>query len=93
MSYYIEVTKRFKISIGINIAKRQDLHGTDIGIKHELVILTFKQHLKTVQQQQSNTGIKFDLKNQNVSEVSDIFKDISHRRDIIHSQSHLTHPM
>ena len=41
---YIMVQKRFKTSV--NIAKTRSFPGADIGSDHELVMMTFKLHLK-----------------------------------------------
>ena len=51
---YIMVKRRFRSSI--NIAKTRSFPGADIRSDHELVIMTFKLHLKRV-----NKQFKFDL--------------------------------
>ena len=56
--HYIMVKRRFWSSM--NIAKTQSFPGADIGSDHELVIMTFKLHLKRVKMQ-GQTRIKFDL--------------------------------
>ena len=55
---YIMVKRSFRSSI--NVAKTQSFPGADIGSNHELVIMTFKLHLKRVKKQ-GQTSIKFDL--------------------------------
>ena len=54
---YIMVKKRFKTSV--HIAKTRSFPGADIGSDHELVMLTFKLHLKRAKKQ-CNTRIRFD---------------------------------
>ena len=44
---YIMVRKRFRSSV--NIAKTRSFPGADIGRDHELVMMTFKLHLKRVE--------------------------------------------
>ena len=56
---YIMVNRRFRSSI--NIAKTQSFPGADIGSDHELVIMTFKLHLKRVKKQ-GQTRIKKAMK-------------------------------
>ena len=54
---YIMVKKGFKTSV--NIAKTRSFPGADIGSEHDLVMLTFKLHLKRAKTQ-CNTRIRFD---------------------------------
>ena len=65
------VKKRFKTSM--NIAKTRSLPGADIGSDHELVMMTFKLHLKRAKKQ-CNTRIRFDLEKLKEPEVADIFQ-------------------
>ena len=68
---YIMVKKLFKTSV--NIAKTRSFPGADIGSDHELVIMTFKLHLKRAKKQ-CNTRIRFDLEKLKDPEVAEIFK-------------------
>ena len=68
---YIMVKKRFKASV--NIAKTQSFPGADIGSDHELVMMTFKLHLKRAKKQ-CNTRIRFDLEKLKDPEVAEIFQ-------------------
>ena len=66
---YIMVKKRFSSSV--NIAKTSSFPGADIGSDHELVMMTFKLHLKRTKKQ-GHARIKFDvdkLKDPHVAEV------------------------
>ena len=55
---YIMVRKRFRSSV--NIAKTRSFPGADIGSDHELIMMTFKLHLKRVKKH-GHARIKFDL--------------------------------
>ena len=55
---YIIVRKRFR-SI-VNIAKTRSFPGADIGSDHELIMMTFKLHMKRVKKL-GHARIKFDL--------------------------------
>ena len=68
---YIMVKKQFKTSV--NIAKTRSFQGADIGSDHELVMMTFKLHLKRAEKQ-CNTRIRFDLEKLKDAEVADIFQ-------------------
>ena len=50
--------RRFHTSI--NIAKTRSFPGADIGSDHDLVMMTFKLHLKKVSKQ-GHTRIRFDF--------------------------------
>ena len=66
---YIMVKKRFSSSV--NIAKTRSFPGADIGSDHELVMMTFKLHLKRTKTQ-GHARIRFDvdkLKDPHVAEV------------------------
>ena len=65
------VKKRFKTSV--NIAKTQSSPGADIGSNHELVMTTFKLHLKRAKKQ-CNKRIRFDLEKLKDHEVAEIFQ-------------------
>ena len=69
--HYIMVKRRFRSSI--NIAKTQSFPGVDIGSDHELVIMTFKLHLKRVKKQ-SQTRIKFDLEKLKYPTIAEAFQ-------------------
>ena len=69
---YIMVKKRFKTSV--NIAKTRSFPGANIGSDHELVMPTFKLHLKRAKKQ-CNTRIGFDLKKLKDPEVAEIFQE------------------
>ena len=63
------VKKRFSSSV--NIAKTGSFPGADIGSDHELVMMTFKLHLKRTKKQ-GHARIRFDvdkLKDPHVAEV------------------------
>ena len=65
------VKKGFKTSV--NIAKTRSFPRADIGSDHELVMMTFKLHLKRAKNQ-SNTRIRFDLEKLKDPEVAEIFQ-------------------
>ena len=67
---YIMVRKRFRSSV--NIAKTRSFPGADIGSDHELVMMTFKLHLKKVKKL-CHTRIKFDLEKLRDPEVAEAF--------------------
>ena len=67
---YITVKKRFKTSV--NIGKTRSFPGADIGSDHELVMMTFKLHLKRAKKQ-CNTRMRFDLEQLKDLEVAEIF--------------------
>ena len=62
---------RFRSSI--NIAKTRSFPGADIGSDHELVIMTFKLHLKRVNKQ-GQTKIKFDLEKLKDPTIAEAFE-------------------
>ena len=65
------VKKRFQTSV--NIAKTRSFPGADIGSDHELVMMTFKLHLKRAKTQCS-TRIRFDLGKLKDYEDAEIFQ-------------------
>ena len=65
------VRKRFKTSV--NIAKTRSFPGADIGSDHELVMMTYKLHMKRATKQCS-TRIRFDLEKLKDPEVAEIFQ-------------------
>ncbi|KAK2160515.1 hypothetical protein NP493_1640g00033 [Ridgeia piscesae] len=67
---YIMVRKRFRSSV--NIAKTRSFPGADIGSDHELVMMTFKLHLKRVKKL-GHARIKFDLEKLKDPEVAEAF--------------------
>ena len=67
---YIMVRKRFRSSV--NIAKTRSFPGADIGSEHELVMMTFKLHLKRVKKL-GHARIKFDLEKLKDPEVAGAF--------------------
>ena len=56
---YILVKRRFRTSV--NIARTRSFPGADINSDHELVMMTFRLHLKKLKKKQGHTRIKFDL--------------------------------
>ena len=68
---YIMVKKRFRSSV--NIAKTRNFPGADIGSDHELVMMTFKLHLKRVKQQEQ-TRVKFYLDKLKDPKVAEEFR-------------------
>ena len=64
------VRKRFRSSV--NIAKTRSLPGADIGSDHELVMTTFKLHLKRVKKL-GHARVKFDLEKLKDPEVAEAF--------------------
>ena len=67
---YITVRKRFRSSV--NIAKTRSFLGADIGSDHELVMVTFKLHLKRVKKL-GHARIKFDLETLKDPDVAEAF--------------------
>ena len=67
---YIMVRKRFRSSV--NIAKTRSFPEADIGSDHELVMMTFKLHLKRVAKL-GHIRIKFDLEKLKDPEVAEAF--------------------
>ena len=67
---YIMVRKRFRSSV--NIAMARSFPGADIGSDHELVMMTFKLHLKRVKKL-GHARIKFDLQKLKEPEVAEAF--------------------
>ena len=65
------VKKRLKTSV--NIAKTRSFPGADIRSDHELVMMTFKLHLKRAKKQ-CNTRIRFDLEKLKDTQVAEIFQ-------------------
>ena len=55
------------------MAKTRCFPGADIGSDHDLVMITFKLHLKKVSKQ-GHTRIKFDLEKLKDPEVAETFK-------------------
>jgi len=55
---YIMVRKRFRSSV--NIAKTRSFPGADIGSDHELVMMTFKLHLKRVKGHTARSRFHFN---------------------------------
>ena len=68
---YIMMKKRFKTSV--NITKNRSFSGADIGSDHELVMMTFKSHLKR-KKKQCSTRIRFDLEKLKDPEVAEIIQ-------------------
>ena len=68
---YIMIKRRFQTSV--NIAKTRSFPGADIGSDHDLVMMTFKLHLKKVSKQ-GHTRIRFDLEKLKDPEVAEMFK-------------------
>ena len=68
---YVMVKKRFKSSV--NIAKTRSFPGADIGSDHELVMMTFKLHLKKVKKQ-GCTRMRFDLEKLKDPDVAEVFQ-------------------
>ena len=64
--------KRFKTSV--NIAKTRSFPEADIGSDHELVMVTFKLHLKRAKKKQCNTRIRFYLEKLKHPQVAEIFQ-------------------
>ena len=57
----------------INVAKTRSFPGADIGSDHDLVMMTFKLHLKKVSKQ-GHTKIKFDLEKLKDPQIVETFK-------------------
>ena len=68
---YIMIKRRFQTSV--NIAKTRSFPGADIGSDHDLVMMTFKLHLKKVSKQ-GHSRIRFDLEKLKDPEVAEMFK-------------------
>ena len=68
---YIMIKRRFQTSV--NIAKTRSFPGADIGSDHDLVMMTFKLHLKEVSKQ-GHARIRFDLEKLKDPEVAETFK-------------------
>ena len=68
---YIMIKRRFQTSV--NIAKTRSFPGADIGSDHELVMMTFKLHLRKVSKQ-GHSRIRFDLEKLKDPEVAEMFK-------------------
>ena len=68
---YIMIKRRFQTSV--NIAKTRSFPGADIGSDHDLVMMTFKLHLKKVSKQ-GHSRIRFDLEKLRDPEVAETFK-------------------
>ena len=49
-----------RVQSSVNIARTRSFPGADTGSDHELVMMTFRLHLKKVNKQ-GHTRIKFDL--------------------------------
>ena len=65
------IKRRFQTRV--NIAKTRSFPGADIGSDHDLVMMTFKLHLKKVSKQ-GHAGIRFDLEKLKDPEVVETFK-------------------
>ena len=65
------IKRRFQTSV--NIAKTRSFPGADIGSDHDLVMMTFKLHLKKVSKQ-GHSRIRFDLEKLKDPEVAETFK-------------------
>ena len=63
---YIMINRRFQTSV--NIAKTRSFPGADIRSEHDLVMMTFKLHLKKVSKQ-GHSRIRFDLEKLKVAET------------------------
>ena len=68
---YITIKRHFQTSV--NIAKTRSFPGADIGSDHDLVMMTFKLHLKKVSKQ-SHARIRFDLEKLKDPEAAETFK-------------------
>ncbi|WP_353817088.1 endonuclease/exonuclease/phosphatase family protein [Acinetobacter baumannii] len=68
---YIMVKKRFRSSI--NIGRTRTFPGADIGSDHDLVMMSFRLHLKRVNTAKC-TRLKFDLDKLQDPEVAKIFQ-------------------
>ena len=68
---YIMIKRRFQTSV--NITKTRSFPGADIGSDHDLVMMTFKLHLKKVSKQ-GHPRIRFDLEKLKDPEVAETFK-------------------
>ena len=68
---YIMVKRRFQSSV--NITRTRSFPGADIGSDHELVMMTFRLHLRKVKKQ-GQTRIKFDLEKLKDPEIVDAFQ-------------------
>jgi hypothetical protein len=68
---YIMLKSRVQSSV--NIAKTRSFPGADIGSDHDLVMMTFRLHLKKVQKE-NHTRIKFDLEKLKDPEVAEAFR-------------------
>ena len=68
---YIMIKRRFQTSV--NIAKTTSFPGADTGSDHDLVMMTFKLHLKKASKQ-GHSRIRFDLEKLKDPEVAEKFK-------------------
>ena len=68
---YIMIKTRFRSSI--NVAKTRSFPGADIGSDHDLVMMTFRLHLKRIQKK-GYTRIKFDLEKLKDPKVAEAFQ-------------------
>ena len=68
---YIMVKRRFQSSI--SIAKTRSFPGADIGSDHDLVMMTFRLHLKKIRKQ-GHTRIKFDLEKLKDPQIAEAFQ-------------------
>ena len=68
---YIMVKRRFQSSV--NIARTRSFPGADIGSDHDLVMMTFRLHLRKVMKQ-GQTRIRFDLEKLKDPEVAEAFQ-------------------
>ena len=74
---YIMIKRRFQTNV--NIAKTRSFPGADIGSDHDLVMMTFKLHLKKVSKQ-GHSRIRFDLEKLKDPEVAETFKAMIGRK-------------
>ena len=65
------IKRHFQTSV--NIAKTRSFPGADIGSDHDLVMMTFKLHLKKISKQ-GHSRIRFDLEKLKDPEVAETFK-------------------
>ncbi|XP_071487324.1 uncharacterized protein [Diadema antillarum] len=69
---YILVKRRFYTSV--NIARTRSFPGADISSDHELVMMSFRVHLKNMKKKQDHTRIKFDLEKLKDPDVGKVFE-------------------
>ena len=69
---YILGKRRFRTSV--NIAMTRSFLRADINSDHELVMMTFRLHLKKLKKKQGHTRIKFDLEKLKDPGVAQVFE-------------------